>query len=244
MYSSPLLGRGIWHTPLWIGVGLIFLLLSLLTGSSPRSPLWFTEPLLYVLIIGGLWANLRFGLRQKIPLPRRLAPLAYILLSWLFGMLFEASLTLTGEGIGGIHPQTLPSFLLAQGDYLPIALVSWFVIRKQQLTFREAFFLAGGKSLTEGLLFTGALARLLLSPQFFLAPLTLAYYTLAYSTFIALPLLFINEQLLWQPRPPARRFSIPSLWLLGFLLALAIRLFWGLWWTHKTGHLPKGEVRL
>jgi len=58
-----------------------------------------------------------------------------------FGMLFEVSLPVTGEGVGGLHPQTLPSFILAQGDYIPIALVSYFVIRKAGASYSEVFFL-------------------------------------------------------------------------------------------------------
>ena len=227
--GSPLLyGRGIWNVKIWIGVGLLFMLLNLTGSAEVRSPLWFTELVLYGLMIFGLWANQRWALRKKLALPKRWAPAAYIFLVWLCGMLFEASLTVTGEGIGGIHPQNLPSFILAQGDYIPLAIISYLVIRKYHLSFREVFFLAGGKSLTEGLIFTGVLTAVILSPQFFLAPIVLAYYTLAYSSFIALPLLLVDEELLWQDAPPKRSHSIAYFWLLGFVLALGVRLFWGL----------------
>jgi hypothetical protein len=99
-------------------------------------------------------------------------------LVWSFGMLFELSLTVTGAGIGGVHPETVPSFVLAQGYYIASALV--------------------------------------------------ACYTLPYSSFVALPLLFVDEELLWKEACPPQRHSIPFFWALGFGLALAIRIFWGL----------------
>jgi len=74
----------------------------------------------------------------------------------------------------------------------------------------------------------GGLASVLISPTFWLSPIVLAYYTLAYSSFIALPLLFIDEELLWKEPTQAQRHSIPYFWVLGFVLALAIRIFWGL----------------
>ncbi len=221
-------GRGIWDVRVWIGFGLVFLVLSLVTASADKSPYWFSELVLYGLMLAGLWGNHRYDLRKRIRIPRKAAAAGYIVLVWLFGMLFEAGLTVTGEGIGGVHPETLPSFILAQGDYIPIAVVTYLVIRRTQASFREVFFFAGGKSLTEGLIFTGVLTSLLISPLFFLAPLTVAYYTLAYSSFIALPLLFIDEELLWKEPRREHRHSIAFFWLLGFALALAIRIFWGL----------------
>jgi len=117
---------------------------------------------------------------------------------------------------------------LAQGDYISTAMVSYVVIRKWRLSFREMFFVAGGKSLTEGLIFTGVLTAILFSPQFLLTPIVLGYYALAYSSFIALPLLFIDEALLWQNDRPTRQHSSAYFWALGFILAIPIRLFWGL----------------
>lgn len=226
--STDLYGRGVWNVRIWIGLGLCFVVLNLVGSTAARSPLWFSELVLYALMLAGLWANSRHDLRKRIRIPRKLAPLAYIVLVWSFGMLFEIGLTVTGEGIGGVHPETVPSFILAQGDYIAIALVAFLVIRKTQASFREMFFFAGGKSLTEALIFTGALTSVLLSPLFLLAPIVLAYYTLAYSSFIALPLLLIDEELLWKEACPRQQHSIPVFWALGFGLALAIRIFWGL----------------
>jgi nitrate reductase NapE component len=235
--TATLCGRGIWDVRIWIGLGLTFLVLNSLGNSGPASPYRFSEWILYALLLIGLWANWKFNLRKRIPIPRRLAPGVYIFLVWLFGMLFETSLTVTGQGVGGVHPDTIPSFILAQGDYIPLAVVSYFVVREWRLSFREMFFVAGGKSLTEGLIFTGVLTALILSPQFFLAPIVLGYYALAYSSFIALPLLFIDEELLWQNARPARRHSVAYFWFLGFVLALPIRIFWGLVYSPIATHL-------
>jgi hypothetical protein len=152
-------------------------------------------------------------------------------------MLYEVSLTVTGQGVGGIHPETLPSFILAQGDYIPIALISYFIIRTTRASFQDIFFFAGGKSLTEGLIFTGVLSSVLISPMFWFSPLVIAYYTMAYSSFIALPLLFIDEQLLWKDSNQTRRRSILFYWVIGFVLAMAIRIFWGLIYSPVVTHL-------
>ncbi len=141
--------RGIWNLWLWIGLGIIFAALNLGNSSEPKSRYWFSELALYSLMLSGLWANAKFDLRKKLPIPRKIAPAVYVFLVWLFGMIFELSLTVTGEGVGGLHAETLPSFILAQGDYIPIALISYIVIRRTQASFREVFFFSGGKSRTE-----------------------------------------------------------------------------------------------
>jgi hypothetical protein len=211
-----------------MAAGLVFVALNFGNNPEPRSSFWFSELVLYGLMFAGMWGNAKHDLRKKIRIPRSLAPLAYVFLVWLFGMLFEVSLTVTGEGVGGLHAETLPSFILAQGDYIPIALISYIVIRKTQASFRNVFFFAGGMSLTEALIFTGVLTSVFFSPMLWLSPLVIAYFTLAYSSFIALPLLLIDEEKLWQEPIQTRRYSIPFYWLIGFVLALAIRIFWGL----------------
>lgn len=221
-------GRGLWNIWIWIAAGLLFTALSLTNNSGPRSPYWFSEIILYALMLAGMWANAKYNLSKKIPIPRHLAPPAYVFLVWLFGMVYEVSLTVNGQGVGGIHPETLPSFILAQGDYIPIALTSYFIIRKTRASFQDMFFFAGGKSLTEGLIFTGVLTSVLISPMFWLSPLVIAYYTMAYSSFIALPLLLIDEQLLWKDSNQTWRRPILFYWVIGFVFAMAIRIFWGL----------------
>ncbi len=230
MKSRPheLFQGGIWNIWLWIVLGIIFVAINLGNSSEPKSRYWFSELALYILMLSGLWANAKFDFRKKLPIPKKIAPAVYVFLVWLFGMIFELSLTVTGEGVGGLHPETLPSFILAQGDYIPIAIISYIVIRRTQASFREVFFFAAGKSLTEALIFTGVLTSLLFLPMFWISPIVIAYYALAYSSFIALPLLFVDEELLWQESFQAQRHSIPFFWILGFVLALLIRIFWGL----------------
>ena len=228
MEKKQLYGRGLWDIRIWIGLGLAFVFLNSFNDSGPKSPFWFAELILYTLMIVGLWANHKYDFRKKIRIPRRLAPIAYICLNWFFGMVYETGLTVNGQGIGGLHVETIPSFILAQGDYITIAIVSYILIRMLRLSFREMFFVAGGKSLTEGLIFTGVLTSLIISPMFFLSPILLGYYTLAYSSFIALPLLFIDEELLWKKGEPGKQHSTIIFWILGFVLAMPIRIFWGL----------------
>jgi len=222
-----LYGRGLWNVKIWIGLGLLFLILNSFNDSGPRSPFWFSELILDALMIAGLWANEKYGLRKRIAVPRHLAPFIYMFLNWLFGMIFETSLTVNGQGIGGLHPQTYASFIIVQGDYITIAIVSYVLIRWMRLSFLEMFFVAGGKSLMEGV-YMGSLQSTIASPLFLLTPILVGYYTLVYASFIALPLLFIDEKLLWKDEKPGRKLSPAFFLLLGFVLAWPIRLIiWG-----------------
>lgn len=226
--KSTYYGRGIWNIKIWIVLAILFFLLAFLDTKEPRSSLWFLEPFLYGLLIFGLWANSKFNLRKLIHIPRRFAPLAYIILAWSFGMIYELALTVNGTGVGGMHQNTLASFILAQGIYIPLVIVSFLVIRYLRLSYKETFFLAGGVSIVEGLIFRNFLLATILSPLFWLSPLVLAYYTVVYGGVIALPLLFINEELLWPPNTKPKTRSILSLWVWGFIIEFIILLFWGL----------------
>ncbi len=226
---QTMFGRGFWNIWLWIVAGLTFWALNLGNSTKPRSPYWPAELGLYALMVGGMWAASRgHPISQIFRLSRVAAPFAYIFIVWLFGMIYELTLTVTGEGVGGLHPNTVPSFILAQGDYIPIAIVSYFVIRRTHASFKKVFFFAGGKSLTEGIIFTGVLASQIASPLFYFAPLTLAYYTLVYASFIAAPLIFVDAELLWDNSLQSKRHSVLFFWALGFALAFVIRIFWGL----------------
>lgn len=228
MEKEQLYGRGLWDVRIWIGLGLAFVFLNSFNDSEHRSPFWFSELILYTLMIVGLWANQKHDLRKRIRIPRRLAPFAYIFLNWFFGMVYETGLTVDGQGIGGLHSQTYVSFIIAQGDYITIAIVSYILIRWMRLSFREMFFLAGGKSLMEGI-YTGVLLVTIVSPFFLLTPTLIGYYTLAYSSFIALPLLFIDEKLLWKDEEAGKKHSAAFFLVLGFVLAWPMRLIiWGL----------------
>jgi hypothetical protein len=216
------LGRTLSAPILWIGLGLLFLVAGL-QSDAPRSPFWPVEWLLYALFLGALALKGRIALVAG----RTAAPVAYLALSWLFGMIYEASLTVDGSGIGGMHPDTRTSFVLAQGDYVLIALCCWLAVRWLRLDFRRAFFLAGGFSLTEGLIVTGVLAGVIASPHAIWAPVVFAYYMLVYACFIALPLLFVRPQALWHLPEPGRLSALLCV-PLGFVIALPIRIVWGL----------------
>lgn len=207
---------------LWIAAGLILPVVGLSDAESQRSPLWFAEFPLFALMILLL---VRGGLRLR-PSPGQ-AFAAVAALSWGFGMVYELSLTVDGTGIGGIHPSTGPSFVLAQGDYVPLALATALIVRRWGLGFREMYLVAAGLSLTEGLIFTGVLTQIILSPQAVWAPVFLAYYALAYAAFIAMPVLIVSPAAL-AVRPPVRVPGAPWLVLGGFVLGIAVRLFWGL----------------
>jgi hypothetical protein len=214
---------------LWISLGLVFLLATTALSDAPRSPFAPAEYLLCALLLG------LFGWRGAgglgLTLPRQMAPIAFIGLSWTFGMVYEATLTVDGTGVGGVHPDTRSSFILAQGDYLMIVLASWLLVRRWHLTFSDMVMVAGGKSLTEGLVFTGVLTAVLMSPMAPAAPFVIGYYTLAYAYFVALPLLIIAPASLWSDHPRPTRPGAARLWIIGFVLAFVIRVIWGLGWA-------------
>jgi len=218
--------RALWPICGTIALGIVFLLLSLGNATGPRSPLWSVEIVTDLVIVallarggGGRWL-------RAWP-----AALAFVVLSWGLGMAYEVTLTVDGSGIGGVHPQTRASFLLAQGDYVMIALATLALVRLWHLDFAGAFWVALGMSLTEGLIFTGVLARTIAAGAPGWAVLMLAYYALAYAGFVALPLLVLAPQSLWRGPAPPRGKPAWKLVLAGFGLALVIRLIWGLGWA-------------
>jgi hypothetical protein len=195
-------------------------------GAGPHSPLWFAE----------LPAHLLLVLALLLPALGRPAPFAriakgrgaaFVALSWAFGMAYELSLTVDGSGIGGVHPDTRASFLLAQGDYLPIALASLAAAHLLCADLPAMVWLALGMSLTEGLLFTGALAQVIASPAWPWAPLVLSYFALAYAGFVALPLAFLAPEAGHAARARPRA-GWPALVAVGLAAGFAVRLLWGL----------------
>lgn len=220
------MGRGVLLAV--IALGLVFAGLSRLDTSGPRSPYALVEFALFALMVGVLlWRGTGgIGLR----LTGIAGAVAFVLLSVGFGFVYEATLTVDGTGIGGIHPDTRASYLLGLGDYVPLAIVTLLAVRVWRLDFGGAFALAIGKSLTEGLIFTGVLTAQLLSPAAPFAPLTVAYYALAYATFIALPLLVLAPAGLWSPVERKAPHAVVLI-VAGFVLAFGVRLFWGLLWS-------------
>jgi hypothetical protein len=142
-------------------------------------------------------------------------------------MIQENNPTLTGDGIGGVYPDTRTSLILAQGDYIINAVACRLIVRHFGFGFNDAFLLAAGFSLSEGLVFSGVLTGVILSPAWSWAPVVFAYYAMAYATFIALPLLLIAPGALWRDALSGP-FRLPTLILGGFAVAFTIRVVWGL----------------
>jgi hypothetical protein len=226
MSSQSITGRGITNVKLWLLLAFIFSFLSRDEG-APTSPLWFLEYLLFALMVLGIVLREKTDRGLPLRIPRVWTALLYVFLAWLFGMIYELTLTVNGEGIGGVHRQTYASFLLAQGDYLLIAITSLAAVYWCRLSFQQMWFLAMGIALTEGLIFMGILWAVILSPLFFLSPLVLVYYSFVYASFSALPLLFLDEQVLWRAGP-RRNWGFLPLVGLGFAMGFVIRVVWGL----------------
>jgi len=209
-----------------IAAGLVFLAIGLAFDEGLRSPLWWLELVLYAMMILGF---ARGGARLRLRLWP--AALVFVSASWACGMAYELTLTVYGTGFGGMHPDTRASFILAQGDYILIALATLMLVRLWHLDFSGAFWLAMGKSLTEGLIFTGVLAATITSGALGTAALALGYYTLAYASFVALPLLLVAPESLWRPSAaPRKRPPVWALVMTGFAVAFVIRIIWGLGW--------------
>ena len=196
-----------------LGLGLRFM-----PTDGPRSSLGWVDWPLYAGVIGGFAARWQ-GQRLNVPA----TALAYLMLSLIFGAVYELSLTVDGTGWGGMHPDTRTSFVLAFGDYAMLALSCLAAIRWLRLSPAQLFWLAFGASMTEGAVFTGVLWQI---PPLFL-PVFVAYYALAYATFLVLPALVIDIRPLWTGPDPGRAnplILIP----LGFAIAFVVRVIWGL----------------
>jgi len=112
-------------------------------------------------------------------------------------MVYELSLSPTVGSFSAHHAKPIPSFIIIFGFYLALALFNLFLIHRYRYTLKELYFSAGAASLTEGVVFNGVLTAVLLSPTFFLAPLTFAYYMLVYGVIFCMPFIFMREELLW-----------------------------------------------
>jgi hypothetical protein len=208
-----------------IGLGLVFWALSSGTGGALPTPFWWVEIILLVVLIAG------FALGRGLEWRPRRAVLVAAALIWVCGMGYELTLTVDGTGLGGIHPDTRASFILGQGDYLMIAAFTAGAVWFWRLTPRDVLWLAGGKSLTEGLIFTGLLTGVLTDPALVpFAPLMGSYYVLAYATFMVVPFFIIAPGAVWRPGTGWRP-NVLILWATGFAAAFVIRVIWGLGWA-------------
>jgi hypothetical protein len=193
--------RALQSPSLWIITALCFTVLTRLSNDVVEwtSPLWFIDPLLMLSLLMGRWLKERFHW-QPVKFSHRQAAPVFIVLAWLVGMLYELTLSESPGNIGGFHPKTIPSFVLAQGFYLPYAVLSYFLIRKFHLSFRDVFLVGGIVCLYEALQY--GVPGTLFSPLFFLTPLVLAYYVVVYALMLTWPLLVVDETLLWHGNKP------------------------------------------
>lgn len=199
-----------------------------LETESPAHPFWFLDLLLLGLFAGGLLVR-HFGL---LSLPRWVesekAPIIYVLLTWLVGMVYELSLRTGETGFGGMHPDTLTSFVMAQGFYIPFALGTLWVIRRRWLALPAVFWLGATVSWYE--VMTTGIPGIFARPEnFVLAPLVIGYYLGIYGILAALPLVFMDVEALWgeSDRPYGWGTLIGHGFLLG-LIAWAIFALWSL----------------
>lgn len=185
---------------LWALLALLFSGVLAGVGDRSGSPLWFLDPLL----VGGFLIGVWRGRPWRTRLAGRRAAVAFVVLAWLTGMLYELTLSDQGSTFGGLADRTGLSFALAQAWYLPFALIGLFLVRRYRYDFREVFFAGAAASALE-VVVAGLLPGVVASPLFVLSPLVLAYYGTVYGMLLAWPLLLVDERSLWAPS--ARQIS-------------------------------------
>lgn len=170
------LGRWVRDDRAWLGGALAMNLLLGWSGDEASAVAWL-NPLLFVAALIVRTLDARRG-ERRWHLTGWRGALPVMVISWAVGMLVELTIAAGGDGFGGMHPDTGPSFILAQGYYIPLAVVTWAVVRRYGLDTRRAFFFAGVLAWWE-VLTVGVAA--LISPFFVLAPLLIAYYFSTYA---------------------------------------------------------------
>ena len=186
-----MISRLLHNIKFWYLLGLIGAVLLWLTQDG--GSYWFAELFLYITFFFGLWLDSYYHFRERITLSRGKAVFLYFVIFLATAMVYETTLSPSLESLesfSGYH-----MFV----SYLAFAIFNLFLIRRYHYTFKELYFAAGAASLLEGVVFNGALIVVLLSPTFFLAPLTFAYYMLVYGVIFCMPFVFIREELLWGP---------------------------------------------
>lgn len=197
-----------------IGGALIFAFLGQ-SASGVQSPLgWLQFPLIFLLCWGLFTTPENEVVSNKF--------LSFMGLSWVLGMLVELTLTVDGTGIGGIHPDTLPSFILAQGDYIPLALAIWCLHRWMGSQVHELMWITTGMALTEGIVFTGSVVSALTAGSLLGSFLVSSYLIAIYMVYLVLPF-----RLLGISRGNKLKGRLLLL-AIGFATAFAVRVFWGL----------------
>lgn len=166
-------------------------------GGEAGSPFGWLNPVLFAAALVVRTVDRRRG-EARLRLPARWAAVVFVVVSWATGMLVELTISMDGTGLGGMHPDTGPSFVLAQGYYVPAAMFMWLMIRRHGLDVRRAFFCAGAMAWWEALTI-GAVA--LVSPMFVFAPLLAAYYVATYALCAMAGLLVVDHRVLHAAAP-------------------------------------------
>ena len=167
-------------------------------GDEASSLAWL-NPLLFVAALAVRHPDARRGARRwRIGGWR--GAVATVAIGWVVGMIVELTIAAGGDGYGGMHPDTGPSFVLAQGYYIPMALLTWAAVRRYGLDTRRAFFFAGAMAWWE-VLTVGLTA--IISPFFVLAPALIAYYFSTYALCGMAGTLVVDPGGLARPAPVA-----------------------------------------
>lgn len=184
-------------------------------GDAPQSPLaWLQYPLLLALAWGVVTAA-ETG-------PDTVPVLPYVALSWALGMAVELTLTVDGTGIGGVHADTLASFVLAQGDYIPLAVAAWALQRWFGCGLQGMAWVVVGIGLTEGLVFTGSVSGAVTTGAVIGALVVACYLIAIYMVYLLLPFRLCGLGRAGRTGPVALLVAT------GFATAFAVRVFWGL----------------
>ncbi len=207
-----------------MGLSLSFTLLVRLSDDAGGSNLWMLDPLLSIIFLLLKWGNQRFHLRSRFSLSPRWSVALFLIIGWLGSMAYELSISENGGSYGGMHAKTIPSFILAQGSYVPMLLWGLWLVRCYGLTFRDFFFVAGMTCFYEAAFFG---IPMMLSPLFFLGPMILAYYFVTYSRFLSMSLLLIDERQLW--REHVREISFIRKLAHGTLMGMGCWIIFALW---------------
>ena len=116
----------------WIALSIVVtVLMRIVHGDPPEATsLWFLDPVLSLLFLALMWSNRRFRFPKNRQRTRKQAAATFLITSWTVGMLTELTLSKGGRGYGGLHEKTVPSFILAEGYYIPLSLLGLWRVRR------------------------------------------------------------------------------------------------------------------
>lgn len=180
----------------WLAAALVTTLLLGWNGEEASSVAWL-NPVLFVVALAVRWHDRRSG-RARLTLGRWATTSLFVVAGWAIGMVVELTIAAGGDGFGGMHPDTGPSFVIAQGYYIPAVLLTLWAVRRYGLDERRAFWFAGAMAWWEALTF-GVVA--MISPAFPLAPILAAYYVATYALCGMAGMLVVDHRVLHAAAP-------------------------------------------